>query len=103
VDLLRVDLRTLKVIPTDPKTMRLAGGPDLVRIDHSLHLLFVAGSAGVTIFDEKAGKFHRLSLAIIGKETHSITINEQIQEIYFPIFAGGLLMLRITRYNPNGT
>ncbi len=88
--------------PTDPKTVRLAGGPDLVRIDHSQHLLFVAGSGGVTICDEKAGEFHRPGLAIIGKETHTITINEQKQEMYFPIFAGGLPILRITRYNPNG-
>ena len=88
--------------PTDPKTVRLAGGPALVRIDHSQHLLFVAGSGGVTICDEKAGEFHRPGLAIIGKETHTIAINEQKQEMYFPIFAGGLPILRITRYNPDG-
>ncbi len=101
-NLLRVDLRTMSVIPTDPNTMRLANGPDLVRIDHSLHLLFVAGSGGITIFDEKAGEFHRLSIAYVGKETHTIAINEQTHEVYFPIFAGGIPVLRITRYNPNG-
>ncbi len=101
-NLLRVDLRTMSVIPTDPNTVRLANGPDLVRIDHPLHLLFVAGSGGITIFDEKAGEFHRLGLAFIGKETHTIAINEQTQEVYFPIFAGGIPVLRITRYNPNG-
>jgi len=101
-NLLRVDLRTMTVIPTDPNTVRLADGPDLVRIDYSLHLLFVAGSGGITIFDEKAGEFHRLGLAFVGKETHTIAINEQTQEMYFPIFAGGIPVLRITRYNPNG-
>jgi hypothetical protein len=101
-NLVRIDLHTMKVIPADPNTMRLANVPDLVRIDHSLHLLFVAGSGGITIFDEKAGEFHRLGLAFIGKETHTIAINEQTQEMYFPIFAGGLPVLRITRYNPNG-
>jgi len=101
-NLVRIDLHTMKVIPADPKTMRLANGPDLVRIDHSLHLLLVAGSGGITIFDEKVGEFHRLGLAFIGKETHTIAINEQTQEMYFPIFAGGLPVLRITRYNPNG-
>jgi hypothetical protein len=100
-NLLRLNLSTMTVIPTDPKTVRLASGPDLVRIDHSLHLLFVASSGGITIFDEKAGEFHRLGLAVIGKETHTIAINEQTQEMYFPIFAGGLPVLRITRYNPN--
>src|SRR5439155_20003960 len=101
-NLLRVDLHTLQVIPADPATMRLANGPDLVRIDRSLHLLFVASSDGITIFDEKAGEFHRLGLAVVGKETHTIAINEQTQEMYFPIFAGGLPVLRITSYNPNG-
>ena len=102
-NLLRVDLSTMTVIPADPNTMRLAGGPDLVRIDRSLHLLFVAGSEGITIFDEKAGEFHRLGLAFVGKGTHTIAINEQTQEMYFPVFAGALPVLRITRYNPNGT
>jgi hypothetical protein len=101
-NLLRVDLRTMSVIPTDPNTVRLANGPDLVRIDHSQHLLFVAGSGGVTIFDEKTGEFHRLGIAFVGKETHTIAINEQANEMYFPIFAGGIPVLRITRYNPNG-
>ena len=101
-NLLRIDLRTMSVIPTDPNTVRLANGPDLVRIDYSQHLLFVAGSGGITIFDEKAGEFHRLGVALIGKETHTIAINEQANEMYFPIFAGGIPVLRITRYNPNG-
>ncbi|HYB01820.1 MAG TPA: hypothetical protein VED37_16490, partial [Ktedonobacteraceae bacterium] len=101
-NLLRINLRTMSVIPTDPNTVRLANGPDLVRIDHSLHLLFVAGSGGITIFDEKTGEFHRLGIAIVGKGTHTIAINEQANEMYFPIFAGGIPVLRITRYNPNG-
>lgn len=101
-NLLRVDLQTMTVIPADPKTMRLAPSTDIVRLDHALHLLFVASSDGITIFDEKAGEFHRLSQVFIGKETHTIAINEQAQEVYFPINAGGLPVLRITRYNPNG-
>lgn len=102
-NLLRVDLQTMTVIPADPSTMRLAPNSDIVRLDHTLHLLFVASSDGITIFDEKAGEFHRLSQAFIGKETHTIAINEQTHEVYFPINAGGLPVLRITRYNPNGS
>jgi hypothetical protein len=67
-----------------------------------LHLLFVAGSGGITIFDEKASEFHRLGLAFVGKETHTIAINEQAHEVYFAIFAGGIPVVRVTRYNPNG-
>ena len=91
-----------RVLPDDPNTTRLAGGPDLVRIDYSAGLLFVASAQGVTIFDEKTGEFHRLSVAVIGHQTHSIAIDEQTQEMFFPILSGGLPILRITRYNPDG-
>ena len=101
-NLVRIDLRTMRVIPADPNTMRLASGPDLVRLDDSAGLLFVAGSDGITIFDEKAGEFHRLGIAVIGHETHTIAIDEQTQEMFFPILSGGLPVLRIARYNPNG-
>jgi hypothetical protein len=101
--LLRVDLTTMTVIPEDPAAMSIAGtSPDIVRIDHSLHVLFVSGSDGIVMFDEKAGEFHRLSQAFIGHETHNIAINEETQQMYFAIFAGGLPVLRICRYNPNG-
>lgn len=102
-NLLRIDLTTMKPIPADPNTMRLAPGPDLVRIDHSAGLLFVACAQGITIFDEKAGEFHRLSTAVIGHETHTIGIDEQTQEMFFPILSGGVPVLRITRYNPSGS
>ncbi|MDQ2903479.1 MAG: hypothetical protein ABI456_11635 [Ktedonobacteraceae bacterium] len=101
-NLLRVDLRTMTVIPTDPATVRLGEGPDLVRVDLSAHLLFVACGGGVTIFDEKSGEFHRLGLNFVARGAHSIAINEQTQQMYFPIFAGGLPLLRVTRYNPFG-
>jgi hypothetical protein len=101
--LLRVDLTTLTVIPEDPTAMSLAGSsPDIVRVDQALHVLFVSGSDGVVIFDEKAGEFHRLSVAFIGHETHNIAVNEETQQMYFAIFAGGLPVLRVCRYNPNG-
>lgn len=100
---LRVDLTTMTVIPEDPAAMSIAGtSPDLVRVDHAIHVLFVSGSDGIVIFDEKAGEFHRLSEAFIGHETHNIAINEETQQMYFAIFAGGLPVVRICRYNPNG-
>jgi DNA-binding beta-propeller fold protein YncE len=101
-NLLRVDLQTMTVIPADPRMMRLAPSSDIVRLDHVLHLLFVASSDGITIFDEKAGEFHRLNQVIIGRETHTIAINDETHEVYFSINAGGLPVLRITRFNPNG-
>ncbi len=101
-NLLRVDLRTMTVIPTDPIKARLAGGPDIVLIDHPSHVLFVACKGGISVFDERAGHFSKLGDYILGKQTHTIAIDEQTQEIFLPQIAGGRPILRIGRYNPNG-
>jgi YVTN family beta-propeller protein len=101
-NLLRVDLRTMTVIHPDPLNARLAGGPDIVLIDHKFHVLFVACKGGISVFDEKAGEFHKLGDYILGKGTHTIAIDEETQEIYLPQFAGGRPILRIGRYYPNG-
>lgn len=101
-NLIRIDLRTMTVIPADPNTMRLANGPDLVRLDASAHLLFVACAGGIVIFDDTPGNFHRLGVYNVGKQSHTIAINEQTQEMYFTMFAGGIPILRIERYNPSG-
>jgi DNA-binding beta-propeller fold protein YncE len=101
-NLLRVDLRTMTVISPDPLTARLAGGPDIVLIDHSQHVLFVACKGGISVFDEKAGEFKKLGDYILGKGTHTIAIDEQTQEIFLPQISGGRPILRIGRYNPRG-
>lgn len=105
-NLLRVDLRTMSVIPADPATMRLASLPDIVRLDPVHHLLFVACAGGVTLFDETPGNFHRLGIYIVGKQTHTIAVvvEPQTQQLflYFPMDIGGRPVLRIMRYNPNG-
>ncbi|MEO7021634.1 MAG: hypothetical protein ABI234_15890 [Ktedonobacteraceae bacterium] len=101
-NLIRINLRTMTVIPADPTTMRLAPGPDLVRLDASAHLLFVASAGGITIFDETPGNFHRLGAYAVARQSHTIAINEQTQQMYFPTFSGGRPVLRIERYNPNG-
>ncbi len=102
-NLLRVDLRTMTVISTVPViAARLAGGPDIVLIDHSQHVLFVACKGGISVFDEKAGEFKKLGDYVLGKGTHTIAIDEQTQEIFLPQISGGIPILRIGRYNPNG-
>jgi YVTN family beta-propeller protein len=101
-NLLRVDLRTMTVISTKPVNARLAGGPDIVLIDHSQHVLFIACKSGISVFDVKTGEFHKLGDYILGKGTHTIAIDEQTQEIFLPQISGGRPILRIGRYNPNG-
>jgi len=101
-NLLRVDLKSMKVIPTDPMKTRLAGGADIVLIDQRFHILFVACKGGITVFDEKAGEFHKLGDYVLGKQTHTIAIDEDTQYIYLPQMVGGRPTLRIAKYNPNG-
>ena len=73
-NLVRVDLTTMTVIPTDPVKAKLESGPDIVVIDNSQHLLFVGCAAGISIFDEQAGEFHKLGDEVLGKQTHTIAI-----------------------------
>lgn len=105
-NLVRVDLKTMTVIPTDPKTTRLEGGPDIVRIDkdpsRNIDVLFVACAAGITMFDITPGHFQKLGDEIIGKQTHTIAIDQATQTVYLPFNIGGRPVLRILRYNPNG-
>jgi DNA-binding beta-propeller fold protein YncE len=105
-NLVRVDLTTMTVIPTDPKTTRLEGGPDIVRIDKdpgkNIDVLFVACAAGISMFDITPGHFHKLGDEIVGKETHTIAIDPQTQTIYLTMTIGGRPVLRILRFNPNG-
>jgi hypothetical protein len=95
----------MTVIPTDPSTARLASGPDIVVIDNTLHLVFVGCVGGVSIFDVKAGEFHKLGDEVVGKQTHTIATvfddQTQVVLVFMPIIVGGRPVLRITRYNPN--
>jgi DNA-binding beta-propeller fold protein YncE len=101
-NLLRVNLRTMTVIAADPPQERLAAAPDIVLLDTKFDVLFIACKGGISIFDAKAGEFHKLGDYLLGKGTHTIAIDEQTQYIYLPQFAGGRPILRIGRYNPRG-
>jgi DNA-binding beta-propeller fold protein YncE len=105
-NLVRVDLTTMTVIPTDPRTTRLENGSDIVRIDkdsaQNIDILFVACAAGISIFDITPGHFHKLGDEILGKQTHTIAIDQATQTVYLPLTIGGRPVLRVARYNPNG-
>jgi DNA-binding beta-propeller fold protein YncE len=92
----------MTVIPADPMQERLATAPDIVLLDVKYNVIFVACKGGISVFDEKAGEFHKLGDYLLGKGTHTIAIDEQTQYIYLPQFAGGRPILRIGQYNPRG-
>ncbi len=101
-NLARVDLRTMRVVPADPQAMRLAPKPDMVVLDHTAHVLLVGCKGGISIFDERAGEFHKLGDYQMGANTHSILVDETTQYVYLPMDVGGRPVLRVARYNPSG-
>jgi hypothetical protein len=98
--LIRVNLQTMKPISEPPWPIPLK--PDIVVLDNTLHLVFVACGAGIAIFQEHGRAFKWLGSYNFGVNTHTIAINEQTQEIYVPLVKeGGRPVLRILRYNPS--
>lgn len=100
--LVRVDLKTMRVIPSDPRTTMLAATPDIVLVDYTEQVVFVGCRGGISIFDERPGAFHKVGDYQIGKNTHSIALDEATQYLYVPIEAGGRPVLRVVQYNPKG-
>ncbi|MFL5703024.1 MAG: YncE family protein, partial [Ktedonobacteraceae bacterium] len=58
LNLARVDLRTMQVIPG--ALLLVAFNPDIVRLDHPLHLLFVGCAGGISVFDESGRGLKKL-------------------------------------------
>ncbi|GAC1466992.1 MAG: hypothetical protein PVS3B1_05760 [Ktedonobacteraceae bacterium] len=100
-NLIRVNVQTMAVIP-DP-ILTLASKPDIVVLDHPLHIILVGCVAGVSVFDESGGHLRKLGDYILGKNTHTLAIDEKTQLVYMPMAdVGGRPTIRIARFNPNG-
>nr|HET6905061.1 YncE family protein [Ktedonobacteraceae bacterium] len=102
-NLVRVDLRTMQPFPGSP--LPVAFNPDIVRLDHSAHLLFVGCAAGISIFDESGRGLKKLGgdYFLGGGSHHTIAIDEATQLIYLPQpSVGERPILRIIKYNANG-
>lgn len=103
-NLARVDLRKMQVIPGP--LMSLGSKPDIVIIDHAANVVFVGCSASVAVFNIQGGTLSRLGPPvgyILGKNTHTVAVDEETQRIYLPLAdLGGRPVLRIVQYNPSG-
>jgi hypothetical protein len=100
-NLVRIDLRTMTVIQSP--LMLLAPKPDIVVLDKTLHLVFVGCAGGVSVFDESNRSLRKLGDYTLGKNTHTLAIDETTQDIYLPqADIGGRPMLLIAHYNPDG-
>ncbi len=101
-NLARVDLRTMQSFTG--ALLPVAFNPDIVRLDHSLHLLFVGCAGGISIFDESGRGLKKLGdYNLGGGSHHTLAIDEATQLIYLPEpSVGERPILRIIKYVPNG-
>ena len=98
--MIRVDLRTMKVFSEAPWPVALK--PDIVTLDHPLHLVYVACGAGISVFREDGSAFKWLGTYNFGANTHTLAVDEQTHEIYLPLVKqGNRPVLRVMRYNLN--
>lgn len=98
----RVDLQTMKPFSEPP--LPVAFNPDIVRLDHSLHLLMIGCAGGISIFDESGRQLKKLGDYFLGSGSHhTIAIDEATQRIYLPLpSVGDRPVLRVIQYVPNG-
>ncbi len=101
-NLARVDLQTMQPFPGP--LLAVAFNPDIVRLDHSAHLLFVGCAGGISIFDENGRGLKELGDYFLGGGSHhTIAIDEGAQLIYLPQpSVGQRPVLRVIKYVANG-
>jgi DNA-binding beta-propeller fold protein YncE len=101
-NLIRVDLQTMKPFSDPP--LPVAFNPDIVRLDHSAHLLFVACAGGFSIFDESGRTLKKLGDYFLGGGSHhTVAIDEVNQVVYLPEpSVGERPVLRVIKYVANG-
>ncbi len=102
LNLARVDLQTMQAFPGP--LLSVAYNPDIVRLDHPLHLLFVGCAGGISIFDESGRGLKKLGDYFLGGGSHhTIAIEEAKQLIYLPQpSVGDRPILRVIKYVANG-
>jgi hypothetical protein len=101
-NLARVDLQTMQAFPGP--LLSVAYNPDIVRLDHPLHLLFVGCAGGISIFDESGRGLKKLGDYFLGGGSHhTIAIDEATQLVYLPQpSVGDRPILRVIKYVANG-
>ena len=101
-NLARVDLQSMQALPGP--FLPVAFNPDIVRLDHPLHLLFIGCAGGISIFDESGRGLKKLGDYFLGGGSHhTIAIDETTQLMYLPQpSVGDRPVLRVIKYVANG-
>jgi YVTN family beta-propeller protein len=91
--LLVLDMRTKRVT----SSFDVGQDPDVLAFDPQLHLLYVAGEAGiVSMFKADAGNVSKIGDGRIGPNAHVVAVDESTHRAYFPLKdVQGQAMLRI--------
>ncbi len=103
-----VDIQRMKSTGT---LQQVGVKPDILALDHGLHILYVGSVTSVSVFDESkasSGTLTRLGrpgdYIISTGSTHTIAVNDATHELYVPLTdLGGQPVLRIEQYSPNAT
>lgn len=77
--------------------------PDILVIDHSLHILYVGCGAGLALFKEDNRRLQWLGNYAFGVSTHTVMVDDATHQVYLPLpRLGGRAVLRIMQYDPSG-
>jgi YVTN family beta-propeller protein len=84
--LMMINLQTMKLYGPWPTVLK----PDILRLDLSLHRLYMPGGTGVSIFDEHAastGTIKKLGdfVVVKGSTSHTMSVDPNTHVLYFPI------------------
>lgn len=96
--LLVVDMHTMKVVDTASTGAR----PDVLALDSSRHILYVAAESGiVSIFEELSQGVHKLKEGYVASFAHTVAVNQKTQNIYLPLEnVDGKALIRVALYQP---
>ncbi len=91
--LLVLDLESRHVL----ESFDVGADPDVLAFDPDLHLLYVAGEAGVvSMFSTADGKTAKIGEALLGPNAHVVAVDPATHHAYFPLKnLGGRGVLRI--------
>jgi hypothetical protein len=105
--LVAIDMRNLLSMKVDEPPQVVGGQPDILLLDRTLHVLYVASFSGVSLFDVRrasGGMVKKLGDYRLGSDSHTIAVDEATHTIYLALTnVGGRAMLRVEQYNPQGT
>ncbi|MFM0204928.1 YncE family protein [Paraburkholderia fungorum] len=80
--LLVLDMRTMRVT----SSFDVGQDPDVLAFDSQLHLLYVAGEAGiVSMFKADTGNVSKIGDGRVGPNAHVVAVDESTHRAYFPL------------------